>query len=294
MSALDTAMDPYPPSDAVPEDDLHALLDGRLSPQERAALETRLVHDATATATLAAWRTQRDALRNLHRTLLTEPVPASLLAAGQRAAGSHRQFDQWWRWGGMAAGVVLAFGVGWLSHGQWTALGPQTTQALATARGTSQEFARQATVAHVVYAPEVRHPVEVTAAQQDHLVQWLSKRLGRPLKVPNLSAQGYELVGGRLLPGDAGARAQFMFQNAGGERVTLYLGALNANANSNANANANASASAPASRETAFSFSTDGPVPGFYWVDQGFGYALAGKLPREALMQLAKVVYEQL
>ncbi len=53
--------------------------------------------------------------------------------------------------------------------------------------------------------PEVRHPVEVTAAQQDHLVQWLSKRVGRPLKVPVLAAEGYELVGGRLLSGDGGA-----------------------------------------------------------------------------------------
>jgi anti-sigma factor RsiW len=40
-----------------------------------------------------------------------------------------------------------------------------------------------------------------------------------------LASQGYELVGGRLLSGDGGARAQFMFQNAAGLRLTLYLGA---------------------------------------------------------------------
>ncbi len=55
---------------------------------------------------------------------------------------------------------------------------------------------------------------------------WLSKRLDRPLKVPALGAQGYELVGGRLLPGDTGARAQFIYQNGAGQRITLYLGAL--------------------------------------------------------------------
>ena len=75
------------------------------------------------------------------------------------------------------------------------------------------EFVRQAAGVHAVYQPEQRHPVEVGAARQDHLVQWLSKRLGRPLKVPVLSTQGFELVGGRLLPGDASARAQFMYQN---------------------------------------------------------------------------------
>ena len=275
-------MDPNRPPDAVSESELHSLLDGRLLPHERTALETRLINDAEATATLKDWRAQREALRKLHKPLLSEPLPPALLAAAQRLNRSQQQFDQWWRWGGMAASVALAFGVGWLSHGQWSSLRPQTSQVLAKARGTSQEFARQAAVAHVVYAPEVRHPVEVTAAQQEHLVQWLSKRLGKPLKVPNLSAQGYELVGGRLLPGETGARAQFMFQNEGGERVTLYLGALNGDG------------SAVANRETVFSFSTDGPIHNFYWVDQGFAYALAGKLPREGLMQLAQAAYQQL
>ena len=122
--------------------------------------------------------------------------------------------------------------------------------------------------------------MEVGVQQEAHLLQWLSKRLGRPLKVPNLSALGYELVGGRLLPGEAGARAQFMFQNAGGERVTLYLGAVKSG-------DAN-------TKETAFRFLDDGAAPGFYWVDKGFGYALSGKLTRPALLGLANEVYQQL
>jgi anti-sigma factor RsiW len=32
--------------------------------------------------------------------------------------------------------------------------------------------------------------------------------------------------------------------------------------------------------ETAFRYSGDGPVPSFYWVDQGFGYALSGAVSR--------------
>ena len=32
----------------------------------------------------------------------------------------------------------------------------------------------------------------------------------------------------------------------------------------------------------------------FYWVDQGFGYALTGKLSRPALLALAESVYRQL
>ncbi|TAM47134.1 MAG: anti-sigma factor [Burkholderiaceae bacterium] len=279
-------------SPPVTEDELHALLDGQLSASARAALQARLLQDPAAMATWAAWRAQREALRGLHQSLLHEPVPPALLATGQRSADAQRQLAQWWRWSGMAAGVLLAFGVGWLARGDrdrsplWD---PQAAQVLSRAQG-AQEFAHQAAVAHAVYSPELRHPVEVTAAQQDHLVQWLSKRLGKPLKIPDLSAQGFALMGGRLLPGDDGARAQFMFENAGGQRITLYLGAVQGAA---ANAQPKGQAD-QARRETVFRFSADGPVPRFYWVDQGFGYALAGQLPRATLMELADAVYQQL
>ena len=135
-------------------------------------------------------------------------------------------------------------------------------------------------------------------AQQAHLVQWLSKRLGRPLKVPLLTAQGYELVGGRLLPGDTGARAQFMYQNGAGERVTLYLGALAPAAAAKPSRSAGPAGPTtpptPQPADTAFRFTQEGPVPGFYWMDQGFGYALSGQLSRPALQVLATAVYQQL
>lgn len=227
-----------------------------------------------------AWQAQRDALRQLHREVLDEPVPPELLAAARSVAERGTERARWARWGGMAASVAVAFVAGWLVHAE--AWAPRTGARLAQAP-VSREFVHAASVAHAVYAPEKRHPVEVAAAEQQHLVQWLSKRLDRPLKVPDLSTEGYTLVGGRLLPGDAGARAQFMFENPAGERVTLYIGAL-----------ADSAPAGTASRETAFRFASEGPVPSFYWVDQGFGYAIAGKLPREALMKLATVTYRQL
>jgi anti-sigma factor RsiW len=185
-----------------------------------------------------------------------------------------------WRQAGIAAGVVLAFGVGWISHGQF--LGNQAPSAILAKATVQHEFVRQAGFAYAVYVPEKRHPVEVTASDQDHLVQWLSKRLGRPLKVPKLSAQGYELVGGRLLPGDTGARAQFMFQNAEGQRVTLYLGAVDQQSDK------------PEQGETGFLYQSDGPVSSFYWFDEGFGCALSGQINREKLIALATLVYQQL
>jgi len=269
-------MDPRP-EHPVSEDELHALLDDQLDAARRAELEARLARDPVASATLQTWRRQREALRGLYGTVLQEPVPPSLLAAAAQAQRSHRLVRQWSRWGGMAAGLALAFGLGWLTHGQW----PAPSGPLLAQQQPVREFIRQAALAHAVYAPEIRHPVEVSSAQEEHLVQWLSKRLGRALKVPKLSAQGYELVGGRLLPGDDGARAQFMYQNARGERLTLYLGST--------------PQSVPVQGgSTEFRYSADGPVPGFYWVEAGFSYALSGALTRQQLLQLAQAVYHQL
>jgi anti-sigma factor RsiW len=262
----------------LPDDEaeLHAYVDGRLDAVRRASVEERLATDVAAAERVRAWKQQRHALRTLHPEMLQEPVPAHLLHAAMQLDQRSSRFAKWQRWGGMAAAVLLAFGLGWGGHMQL-----QETRARSGLSPAVMSFAHQAVTAHVVYMPEVRHPVEVEAAQQQHLVQWLSKRLNRQLKVPNLSATGYELMGGRLLPGDAGARAQFMYQNAAGERVTLYVGAVEG----------------PASKtmdETAFRFANEAGVASFYWVDQGFGYALSGKLPRQALLTLAESVYKQL
>jgi len=262
-----------PPTD----DELHALVDGRLASERRTVVEQALARDPALAARVAAWQGQRDALRRLHGELLAEPPPASLTDTLARRRPRHARRERWTRWGGLAAGVLVAFAAGWLGNARWTTLHPSDGR-LARAPAL-REFVRDASVAHAVYAPEKRHPVEVAANEQQHLVQWLSKRLDRPLKVPDLGPMGYALVGGRLLPGETGARAQFMFENSAGERVTLYVGTLEGPA---------------AARETAFRFTADGPVPSFYWIDQGFGYALAGRLPREVLLKLATLAYRDL
>jgi len=209
-------------------------------------------------------------LRQLHADVLSEPLPPEWVALARGADRRHAQALRWRRLGGIAAGLLLAFGAGWMAKGNW----PPTGARLA------QHFAKDAALAHAAYTPEQRHPVEVAAAQEEHLVQWLSKRLGRPLRIPSLQAQGYALVGGRLLPGEDGARAQFMYQGAGGERLTLYVGARDPRL--------------AAQGESAFQYADDGGAARFYWVEDGAGYALVGALSRERLLALAGEAYRQL
>ncbi len=271
-------------SERIPhESDLHHLVDGRLSAMDLAWLETELAADTDARETVTQWQAQRARLRELHNDTLGEPIPATLYTAAVNAASSHERNNRVWHGSAIAAGLVCALIAGWYTQSWLPPASGSALLAQTPSPDQTQRFLRQAAVAHTLYQPERRHPVEVGADQETHLLQWLSRRLDHPLRVPDLNALGYRLVGGRLLPGDGSARAQFMFEDQDGERITLYVGALDKSAQSQAAAN-----------ETAFRFTEDGKVSLFYWVDRGFGYSLSGQLPRARLLALAEASYQQL
>lgn len=256
------------------ETTLHAWVDGELQPDAAAAVAQWLAEHPEEAARMAAIQAQNAGLQTLHAQLLGEPVPPRLMRSLQKPALQ-------WRWPhALAAGLMLSVGLGLglgYGAGQQKSASHQADMA-----AQLPGFVREAAAAHAVYVPEQRHPVEVAAQQQAHLVQWLSKRLGVALKPPVLEAQGFHLMGGRLLPGESGqARAQFMYEDQAGQRVTLYVSVLSPET---------AATSAPAS----FEWSSDGASHGFYWIDGRQGYALSASLPRERLQALANAVYQQL
>jgi len=242
------------------DDDLHRLVDGELEPSRRAEVEAYFAQHPAESERVRVLNEMNAGLRALFDPELSEPVPARLLSRSPARATRLR-------WVGMAAGL-FAIGVltGWLVRGT---ISTPIQQALS--------LPRQAAIAHAVYSPEVRHPVEVEAKEEDHLVRWLSKRLGTDLKVPNLGPLGFDLVGGRLLSGPNGPVAQFMFQDARGARLTLYV-----------------STQKPDTRQTAFRFSQEDRISVFYWIDGRNGYALSGEMGREQLLGIANAVYQQL
>jgi anti-sigma factor RsiW len=241
----------------VTEADLHAWLDGELPEVRRRDVEQYLDHHPEEAARLAAYRRQNEALSELYDAVLDEPVPRRL----------RRRSSLRWRHAAAVAWIALGGLLGWFARD----LGDTGL------RAELPPWAKRAAVAHVVYAPEVRHPVEVTAEQEGHLVAWLSKRLGAPLRIPQLNELGYGLVGGRLLPGERGPVAQFMYQDGRGQRLTLYV-----------------RVNAEDSRETAFRFARESNVGVFYWIDRKLGYALSGEVGKEELLQVATAVHRQL
>jgi anti-sigma factor RsiW len=247
-------------SAAVSEADLHAYVDGALAPERRGEVENFLAGNPQEQARVKAYQEQNRLLHAFFDSVLAEPIPARWQISLRRRRLPVKSFAAALVW------IIVGGFFGWILRGEMNGRSAKET-----------DFARQAALAHAVYTPEVRHPVEVSAEQEEHLVRWLSKRLGSALKVPHLIDLGYELVGGRLLPGDQGPVAQFMYQEASGKRLTLYV-----------------KTDPSAERETAFRYSQQGKVAVFYWLDHRLSYALSGEMPKQELLRLADAIYQRL
>jgi anti-sigma factor RsiW len=260
----------------VTETDLHAYVDGHLPATRCAEVAAYLQENPAEQLRVDTYRNQNTALHSLFDTVLDEPVPARLMSVAE--AGQRRDT---WRWRQLAAGFAIALisgGAGWFLHGDSNVQGLLAQQGRAAVRlQNASGLAHQAAIAHAVYSPDVKRPVEVGAEQEAQLVTWLSKRIGTPVRPPKLGKLGYELIGGRLLPGDSGPVAQFMYQDSTGQRLTLYV-----------------SGDQVQNKDTGFQFSQQGAVNVFYWIDGKFGYALSGSISKTDLAIIASAVYEQL
>lgn len=251
----------------VTEQDLHAYADGQLPADDMARVETWLASHPDDVARIREWQQQNRTIQAIfapYRTnrpgdedlLKTQPAPET--------AAPHR-----WRLRGLqTAAAVALFGLG-------IAVGHYLPASLAPAIEARAALGDEASSAFLIYASEVRHPVEVRADEKDHLVKWLSKRLGQKLAAPDLSARGFSLVGGRLVPVNGRAGALLMYEDAAGKRLTMLVGQSAADA------------------VTSFRFAAQGSIETFYWIDEKLSYAVTGEIPRDVLRGVAEDSYQQ-
>ncbi len=247
------------PPATVTEDELQAHVDGVLEGDSRIRVQAWLADHPEDAARIAAYGAQVEALRDAYDPILDEPVPMALRDAARPARP--RIAASWRR---IAAGIALLLtggAAGWSLNEYWPA---------------PSNVAQRAISAHAVYVTEKRHAVEVQAKEETHLVRWLSKRLGQPIKAPDLLGRGYRLIGGRLLPDNGRPAAQFMYQNEAGGRLSVY---------------ARRSAGGP---ESEFRFTAYKGVSAFYWIDSDFAYVLAGTIDRPGLLDVARTVHREL
>ncbi len=249
----------------VTEEELHAYVDGELPADRVEAVTAWLAANADQAALVGAWRSQADSIRARYAATAHEPLPERLkieqMLKRDRANGR-----SWVAFASAAAiaAFMIGGGAGWFARG-----------AIAAAPTDFETFTAEALDAYQLYVVEVRHPVEVPGSERVHMTQWLSKRLGADLRVPDLQAMNLKLVGGRLLPGSTGAAAFYMYEGPSGERFTIYC----------------AKAETP---QTALRFKGGDNSSAFYWVDDKVAYVVSGPSNRDQLENVTKSVYEQI
>ncbi|KJZ19544.1 anti-sigma factor family protein [Loktanella sp. S4079] len=249
----------------ITEEMLHAFVDGQLDDAQMDRVEAYLNKHPERLEDLEAWTAQNAAINALypHRDMppqmpaLTTQTPT----ANTNAAPSGLS------WAAIAASMVmLALGLA----GGWIARGNQANPQLMAS------LVQEAVQAHAVYSIDPHRPVEVAASEEETLIRWLSNRVGEPLQAPDLTANGYTLVGGRLVSAAEGPAAQFMYEDATGKRITLFA------------------VKGATGQLASFNYNQTGNTGSFYWEDANLSYAIVGEADRDMLNQLAISIYNQL
>ncbi len=240
---------------------INAYADGELDPVERANVERLLAGDPDARRILDGIERQKRALKSAYDSVLDEPVPRSLSASVQ---GSYSR--RLAPYAAMAASLaILALG----AAGGWYMAHESASTLVA-------DMGRKAINAHEVYAAEIRHPVEVAASESDHIRKWLSKRIGTDITIPDLTANGYTFIGGRLLATDDRPAGQLMYEDVSKNRLTIFLAA-----------NPNTGGETIHVREK-------GELISCYWAENALAFAVTGEMPKDAMMKLANNIYDQM
>jgi anti-sigma factor RsiW len=244
----------------VTQEELHAYVDGELPADRIAAVESYLAANPEEAARVASWRAQAAEIRERWGNVADEPLPQRLQIdnLAKRANGVWRK---------VAAAALIAFLIG--GSAGW--FGRELTSTKSNTE-IAKALADAAIEAHRLYINEVRHPIEVRAGEE-HLLRWLSRRVGSAVHAPDLTEQGLKLMGGRLLPGPKSPTALIMYEGTSGERVTITC------------------TSAGKEGQTAFKWRQAGEFGALAWVEGGLAFVVAGPADRDRLDRVARQIY---
>ena len=253
----------------IGEDDLQAYVDGRLAPDRAAEVAAYLGERPELEARLAAYRAQSEALRERLRPVAQAPIPARLRISSIRAGRRRQHFT--WALRAAAACVILALGTGtgWWAANRFAPLAPQNQQ-LADDPALGLAFA-----AHWTLATDGDAATALRTGDRDELSRWISGRLSHDIIVPDLTQQGFQLVGARVLPADRFAAAQVAYRGAGGKEITLYV-------------------KTEETGDTRPAFTALGGLSAMMWRDDGCAYALLGVLDRDRFARVSDAVFDQM
>lgn len=241
----------------IGEDDLVAWVDGRLPPGRRAVVEAYLAAHPDVESRLTRYREQDAALAGALLAKFEEPLPGRL-RVGPMLERRHKRTMT-----GLARAAAVVLVAGGSAAAGWFANRPVLDPL--------QNAGAVAEAAYATYTPEVRHPVEVRADDGAHLVQWLSNRLERTVRPPDIASLGWRLMGGRVLPTVGTPAALLMYDDDRGTRLTVYVQPMSI-----------------AGEE--FRYRREGNIRTILWSEDHLAVAVTGRVSREVLLQVGQRV----
>jgi len=249
-------IDPIP----IGEDDLQAYQDGRLPPGRAAVVEAYLATHPDVAQRFRRYAEQEVQLASALSAKLEEPIPSRLRIVAIAARRRRRLVASLSR----VAAALLLVTAG--AAGEWYVGFRSRPEPLGTATAN-------AVAAFHTFTVEVRHPVEVRAEDGPSLAQWLSNRLDRAITPPDLSPEGFRLMGGRLLPTAGVPAAQLMYDDDHGTRLTVYVQPMGIDGEE-------------------FRLTRQGDVRTVYWAERRLALAVTGRTSDAVLMAVARRVHD--
>ncbi len=202
---------------------LSAYLDGELSSADAEAVEILVEKDPEIAAELEALQAADAAIFSAFDDLLKEPVPIHLAQVIQStpsepsipSAANTPSAPRGWGFGTIAASLALLIVGGSIGGYAGYTFAPAEVQV--AQRGWLADVADY----HRFYAKETRHLAEVPPTEVAHIENWMGDRTGVPFTTPDLTDQGLEFAGGRLLVAAGKPVAQLLYTSDDGTVFAL-------------------------------------------------------------------------
>ena len=275
----------------IVEADLHSYADGQLAPDRRPAMAQYLDAHPLDAARVNVWRQQNAAIVAAFEPIAQESVPVTLSLTrsvadrfnvapasrlsviGAQAVETLAQPDTpvRHRVSGAAAfafGLSVAFGIAGLAF--FATGGRLADPSASLPVDAARLLGEQAQLAHRAYMGDGVHAVEMNAGKANALQAWLSQRTGLAIAPPDLAAEGFALMGGRITPLPRGPAAWLLYQGTTGEKLSLLM-----------------TAPTPAAELRGLETEALATVTGS---TAHFGFALTGTGPSARLMQIARLI----
>jgi anti-sigma factor RsiW len=244
------------------EDDLHAYVDDRLTTERKAAVEAYLAEHPEAAARVRSWRASSQLLRSALAWKVQEPVPVSLSVhrlAGQRLRRPSVLSP-------LAAGIVLGLMVG--GAGGWFAHSRRIEG------GAIAVVGQEAAITHRMVS-KGRDVMQFITTDRARLARMTEMSLGRALTPPDLTASGYNFIGGEPITTIYGGACMFLYEDARGERMTLFLRPMHRR-----------------DRDAPMQQVEAKDAAGYVWARDGMGYSVVSTTSPQALQQLSDQIRE--